>query len=130
VADSPLGLILDQNIPYPVKAWLAQHLPGIQVSHAFDMKLSRATDQELFSTAQSLPAIIITYDEDFADQRLFPVGSHHGVVRLRVEPTTVEVTTDALERLFRDFSVTELRHNLTIIESDRIRVVQAKRTAH
>lgn len=32
-------------------------------------------------------SIIVTFDEDFADSRVYPAGCHAGVVRLRVWPT-------------------------------------------
>jgi hypothetical protein len=38
-------------------------------------------------------------DEDFADARMCPAGSHAGVVRLRVWPTRIEETETALRRL-------------------------------
>jgi hypothetical protein len=65
----------------------------------------RRSDREVFDWAQARQAIIIIFDEDFADQRSFPVGGHHGVVRLRVWPTTIEETQDALERLLGEVSI-------------------------
>jgi hypothetical protein len=76
----------------------------------------------VFEQAQNLRAAIITYDEDFADQRLFPVGQHHGVIRLRVEPTTDEVTIAALDR-FSAYAPEQLRGKLVIVDEWRIRIV-------
>lgn len=42
--------------------------------------------------ARSDCSIVVTFDEDFADARMFPTGSHPGVIRLRVWPTTIETT--------------------------------------
>jgi predicted nuclease of predicted toxin-antitoxin system len=50
----------------------------------------------IFEWAQEKGAIILTFDEDFADARMYPVGSHAGVIRLRVWPTTIEQVEYAL----------------------------------
>jgi len=64
----------------------------------------------------------MTFDEDFADQRAFPVGSHWGIVRLRIWPTTIEETKRALERLFTEVSEGELSRALVIVDRTRIRI--------
>lgn len=45
-------------------------------------------------------AIVVTFDEDFADTRMYPVGSHAGVIRLQLWPTTIEQTEKALDRVW------------------------------
>jgi len=62
------------------------------------------------------------FDEDFADQRSFPVGGHCGVVRLRVWPTTIEETESARTRLLEEVTDDELSGSLVIIDRNRIRV--------
>jgi predicted nuclease of predicted toxin-antitoxin system len=64
----------------------------------------------------------VTFDEDFADQRSFPMGSHSGIIRLRVWPTTIEEIQDALERLLAEVPDAELAGALVIIDRDAIRV--------
>jgi hypothetical protein len=66
--------------------------------------------------------LIVTFDEDFADQRAFPVGQHYGVVRLCVWPTTIEMTQFALGRLFEEFTEAELRGGLAIVDRTHIRM--------
>jgi hypothetical protein len=64
----------------------------------------------------------VTFDEDFADQRSFPMGSHAGIIRVRVWTTTIEETQDALERLLAEVPDAELAGALVIIDRDAIRV--------
>jgi predicted nuclease of predicted toxin-antitoxin system len=94
-----LIVLLDENIPPQVAEYLRAERPTWQVHHARDVALKGASDQEIFDWAQESAAIVITFDEDFADTRMYPTGGHAGVVRLRVWPTTVEVTEAALGRL-------------------------------
>ena len=79
-----------------------------------------------FVWAQARGFLIITFDEDFADQRSFPVGRHHGVVRLHVWPTTAEEVQLALTRLLSEVSEDELDGALVIIDRTRIRVRRNK----
>jgi len=117
-----LAVLLDQNVPRAVADWLRHHRPSWDVHHAVDVGLSGNPDEELFRWAQGRGAVIITFDEDFADQRSFPVGSHCGVVRLRVWPTTIEETESALTRLLEEVTDDELSGSLVIIDRNRIRI--------
>ncbi|WP_425518090.1 hypothetical protein [Nitrospira defluvii] len=64
----------------------------------------------------------MTFDEDFADGRSFPVQRHHSIVRLRVWPTTIEETKQALGRLLSEVAEAELTASLIIVDRSRIRV--------
>ncbi len=84
--------------------------------------LAGKSDRQAYEWAQATQALIVTFDEDFADQRAFPVGHHYGVVRLRVWPTTIEMTQFALGRLFEEFTEAELRGGLAIVDRTHIRM--------
>ena len=120
--DQPLHLLLDQNIPEAVAGWLRGKFPAWQVSHVKEIGLAGKADSEIFLWAQARQAVVVSYDEDFADTRSFPLGSHFGIIRLRVWPTTVEETSAALERLFRQVAPDELHGSLVIIDQEKIRL--------
>ena len=117
-----LRVLLDQNIPREVVAWLKKKRPAWTVAHTSALGMDVTADDEIFRWAQKHQHIIITYDEDFADARFFPLGSHHGIIRLRVWPTTVEETLAALNRLLEQVPVRELPGSLIIIEAGKIRL--------
>lgn len=94
-----------------------------EVDHALDGGLGGASDENVFEWAQERGSLIVTYHEDYADQRLFSVGTHRGIVRLRVEPTTIEVTCATLDRLFAEFEPWTLDGKLVIVDGRRIRIV-------
>jgi predicted nuclease of predicted toxin-antitoxin system len=87
-----LRVLFDQNVPYPSSVFLRERCPGWLVRHVADVGLWGATDAQILSWAPADQSIVIGFDEDFADARMFPVGSHYGVIRLRVWPTTIEKT--------------------------------------
>jgi len=120
--DQPLHLLLDQNIPEEIARWLRGKFPAWRVTHVKDIKLDGRPDPEIFRWAQANRAVVISYDEDFADTRSFPLGTHHGIVRLRVWPTTVEMTQLAIERLLTQVSESDLHGSLVIIDREKIRL--------
>ena len=117
-----LTVLLDQNVPRVIKHWLRVRRTRWTIYHTSDVALSGRPDEEIFAWAQQRHAVIITFDEDFADQRTFPIGFHAGIIRLRVWPTSIEETEDALERLLADVPDTELAGALVIIDREVIRV--------
>lgn len=117
-----LAVLLDQNVPRAVAAWLRARRPSWMVFHASEVGLDSQPDQRVFLWAQERRAVIVTFDEDFGDIRSFPVGTHHGIVRLRIWPTTIEETEDALGRLIEEVDETELAGALVIVGRSRIRI--------
>lgn len=117
-----LSIVLDQNIPQSVAEYIRSLRPEWIVRHVMDIGLSGSSDQVIFDWAQREGAIIITFDEDFADARMYPAGRHAGVVRLRVWPTTVEMTEVALGRLLDTTEDESLRGSLVIVDNKRIRI--------
>lgn len=81
----------------------------------------KATNFYINGRSKSQPLLLL-YDEDFADARCYPLGRHHGVIRLRVWPTTVESTIEALKRLLEQLPPTEWIDSLIIIDNQKIRV--------
>jgi predicted nuclease of predicted toxin-antitoxin system len=120
-----LSVVLAQNIPPSIAEYLRLKRPTWDIRHVRDIGLSSVSDQAIFEWAQQQAAVVITFDEDFAGTRMYPVGSHAGVIRLRVWPTTVEVTEAALERLLSTTEDAALPGSLIIIDDLRIRIRRA-----
>jgi len=122
-----LSALLDENIPPEVANFVRRQKPMWTVRHVCDVGLRGATDDEIFRWAQANASIVITFDEDFADARMYPAGTHAGVVRLRVWPTTIESVIEALRRLFESADDSELAGSLVIIDERRIRIRRSAR---
>jgi predicted nuclease of predicted toxin-antitoxin system len=117
-----VSILLDQNIPFAVAAWLRSQRPSWKIWHVNDLGFEGSTDEFLYRWAQQEKAIVLTFDEDFADARLYPLGMHHGVVRLRIWPTTTEKTIEALTRLMDCVPLEEWIESLIIIGDKKIRI--------
>jgi len=122
-----LSVILDENIPPSIADFLRFRRPQWDVLHIRDIGLRGSSDATIFEWAQLHNAIVITFDEDFADTRMYPAGTHAGVIRLRVWPTTIEQIEAALDRLFSSTGDNQLTGSLIIIDAQRIRIRRAAR---
>jgi predicted nuclease of predicted toxin-antitoxin system len=116
-------ILLDQNVPRSLLAWFQVQRPSWSVFHTSQLDLGRATDEEVGSWALSHEALVVTFDEDFLDRRVFQPGSRPAVVRLRVWPTTPVVIEHALKRLIDSRTEDELMNSVTIVDRSRIRSV-------
>jgi Domain of unknown function (DUF5615) len=68
--DEPFAVLLDQNVPRSICEWLRQEHPGWRVWHVVEVGLAGKSDRQVYEWAQTAHALIVTFDEDFADQRL------------------------------------------------------------
>ena len=122
-----LSILLDENVAPEVAPFLLERRPAWRVVHVRDVGLRGASDHAIFEWAQREGAVVITFDEDFADARMYPAGTHAGVIRLRVWPTTVEVCEEALDRVLSTLSDADLSGSLVIVDDVRIRVRRGAR---
>ena len=119
-------VLLDQNVPQECAGWLRSFRPNWEVWHVNQTQLGGRADAEVFQWAQARRAIVISYDEDFADTRSFTLGAHHGIIRLRVWPTTTEMTIAALQRVLEAVPESDLPDSLVIVDNKKIRVRRSK----
>lgn len=122
----PLNLLLDQNVPRVVVEWLREQRPGWSVLHVNEIGLQGKPDSFLYRWAQERQAVIVTFDEDFADARMHALGPHCGVIRLRVWPTTIEHTEQGLARLLSDVPSSDWPGSLIILGNRSIRIRKKK----
>jgi len=122
MADRAMRLLFDQNVPVACVSWLRGKMPDWNIVHVNELGFKGKSDSFLFSWAQQNDTIIITFDEDFADSRMHPLGAHKGIIRLRVWPTTIEQTQKALEFLLGRVSPEQWHDSLIIIDNAKIRI--------
>jgi predicted nuclease of predicted toxin-antitoxin system len=64
MAEAPLNVLLDQNVPLAVADWLRTQRPEWTVDHVNELGLQGKPDEYLYRWAQETGAIIIAFDED------------------------------------------------------------------
>ena len=112
--------LLDQNIRADTLEFL--RTLGLEVTSTRELGLEQAPDDEIVMVARNLDAVIVTFNMDFADIRFYPPSAHTGVIRLRIEPQTIEVVHPILKNLFTSIPHDQLKGALTTVTKDKIRI--------
>lgn len=116
-----IGFLIDEDLPRSTAKALRN--VGHVAFDGRDMGLRGKDDEEVFAYAQSHQLTLITADLGFANLLRFPLGTHAGIVVLRVpnevSPTSLNrVLTAAITSLGDD----ELSGALLIVELGRLRI--------
>ncbi len=83
-ATSPLRFLLDQNVPIAITAWMKSHYPHWIIHHVNDLGFQGKPDSFLYKWAQEHSSIVITYNKDFTDTHIYPLGQHHNIIQLHI----------------------------------------------
>lgn len=76
-----MRIIVDEDLPKAVAVLLTER--GHQAEHVADSNLRGASDAQVLAEAIGRGAMLFTADMGFSDVRLFPPGSHKGIVVFR-----------------------------------------------
>jgi Domain of unknown function (DUF5615) len=111
---------LDQNLSQHLSEVLADF--GHDVDTVFDEGLSGATDANVLAAATSQDRLLFTLDTDFLDLKIYPPGSHSGVVVFRPPRQGALALLRFVKSFVRSTDLRRLRRSTTVVERRRIRV--------
>jgi predicted nuclease of predicted toxin-antitoxin system len=116
-----LDLLVDENIPLSAVATLREQ--GHRARHVGDVGLRGASDETIFARAQDEGWIIVTRDLGFGNFLDYPLGTHAGIVVLRVPSTfTAAKIRDVLTSFISGAEPEDLSRALAIVEPGRYRI--------
>jgi len=116
-----MRFLLDADVPRSSAVVLSKL--GHQVVDLRDIGLGGATDKEVIKYAKDNNLILVTRDVEFANFLRYPMGSHVGVVVLRLPfDFTSERINSVLKDFIRSVKVEDLLNNVTIVELGRYRI--------
>jgi predicted nuclease of predicted toxin-antitoxin system len=84
--------------------------------------IAGAGDPAIAAHSQQESRIIVTLDLDFADIRVYPPGTHPGIVVLRSKSPDVYFVQSALARLFATVKEADFLGSLIVVDQSRIRI--------
>ncbi len=76
-------ILLDQNVSPAVYEFVRKRRPNWEVRHVNDIELNGATDEAIFQWAQRDRSTVVTFDEGFADSRMYPAASLQELIARR-----------------------------------------------
>ena len=112
--------IVDEDLPEAVAVMLSRM--GYWAKHVRQISLKGAGDQEVFQYAQTKKATIITADKGFGDVRRFPVGSHHGIIVVRLKNRSRDNILQRLAQVIVQLRGKSLKGRLVIVSESKTRV--------
>ncbi len=120
-----LRFLVDEDMPLSLVGELEDM--GHDAVHVRHVGLLGRADTDVFMFAQSERRILVTRDLGFGDSRLYPLGSHAGVIVLRVPTTYVAGQLVALVKAFlAEADWSSLAGSLVILRPTGYRIRQTK----
>ena len=115
-----MRILCDQNI----MAETVEYIRSLEhdVVSTRETGLASATDEEILRVAVNQDRILLTYNADFSDIRIFPVGTHTGIIRLRLQEQTAEDLHPVLSNLFRQLAGKDIAGKLITVTKTTIRI--------
>jgi len=110
-------LYLDQMLRVEVADALSDE--GHDVLRASEVGQERADDSQILQTAIDENRVLITLDEHFGDWVILPLCEHHGVIRLKINPTTSQNAINLILPFLRLHSPIQFKNNLVILSPRR-----------
>ena len=113
--------LVDEDMPRSTSVVLRE--AGHEVEDVRDAGLRGCTDEEVIAYARARGAVLITADKGFANILRFPLGTHAGILVLRMpnQLSVPELNRRLLQALMR-MEGEDLRGLLIIVEPHRIRI--------
>lgn len=116
----PARFKLDENLPRDAEALLRNG--GHDVRTVLDEQLGGNPDPRVFEASQAEDRILVTFDLDFSDIRVYPPASHAGIWVLRPHTQSIENTLALLKSALVVLEAESTRGRLWIIEPERVRI--------
>ena len=97
---------------------------GHDASTAFDEGLNGRSDPEILAAATAEGRTVITIDRGFGDARLFPPGSHAGIIVLRPNTNDKELILRLLEDVLKLTELETFVGCVVVVEFGQVRVLR------
>jgi len=111
---------LDENLPKDAEALLRN--VGHDVETVLDERLGGNPDAKVFNACQTENRVLITFDLDFSDIRLYPPSSHCGIWILRPHTQSVDNTLALLRGALELLQSETVEARLWIVEPEQVRI--------
>jgi predicted nuclease of predicted toxin-antitoxin system len=113
--------LLDENMPRPLEAALRNE--GHDAVAVQDVGLRGQPDTAVIAYATVEGRVLVTRDVEFGNLRIYPLGSHAGVVLMRYpNKTTIDEVIQLITAALRLLTEDDLIGNLVVLDPQRLRI--------
>jgi len=110
----------DENIPIEVANIFKRF--GYDIETVSDEGLQGVTDDTLISICKKENRILVTFDLDFSDFRVYPPGAYPGIIIIRLADQSIDSTLSVINKLISTFQQESPAGKLWIVEKKKIRI--------
>jgi predicted nuclease of predicted toxin-antitoxin system len=118
----PCRIKVDEDLPRDVADLLRSK--GHDALTVVEEHLGGFADEKLWPIVQAEQRLLFTADRGFGDARLFPPGSHCGVVLFRLPRESRKGYVLLVELLLQTVSLDQLAGALVLVSPDALRISQ------
>ncbi len=117
----PIRIKVDEDLPARVAWLLREH--GYQATTVTEQGMGGWKDPRLFEAVQAERRYLITADKGFGDIRIYPPGSHWGLLLLRPDEDGIGPVIELIEEVLARISdLSELEGMLAVASPGKLRI--------
>lgn len=116
---------VDEDLPTAIVHLLRKH--NYEALSVLEQKMGGMKDPALWQAIQRERRFLVTADKGFGDIRLYPPGSHAGVLLLRPDQDGIRPVVELLEQVLANYDLRALAKTTTVATPRGIRIRYAKR---
>jgi len=111
---------VDEDLPRRVVALLREN--GYQADTVVEQGMAGWPDAEIWRKIQAEGRFLLTADKGFADIRVYPPGTHSGVMLLRPDQDGIRPTVELLGKVLQSYDLTALAGTITVVMPRGVRI--------
>jgi predicted nuclease of predicted toxin-antitoxin system len=115
---------VDEDLPMLVAQSLQDR--GYEAISVVEQGMGGWKDPALWQAIEAEQRFLVTADKGFADIRVYPPGTHAGVLLLRPDEDGIRPTLELLEQVLASFDLTVLAGTVTVATPRGIRIRRAE----
>jgi len=115
---------VDEDLPKAVLTIVASY--GHDAASVLTQGMGGWKDPALWRAIQAEERFLITADKGFADIRIYPPGTHAGILLLRPDQSGIRPLVDLLQRVLMACNLESLTESVVVATPQGIRVRRAR----
>lgn len=111
---------VDEDLPQAVVE--LQRQEGHDAVDVLEQRMGGWKDSALWPAVQSEGRFLITADKGFGDIRVYPPGTHHGILLLRPAGDGINAFLDLLTRVIESADLAQLTGTVSVASAQGLRI--------
>lgn len=116
----PLKVIVDEDLPRRAVQFLREH--GHDAASVIELGMGGWKDPQVWVAVQKDERFLVTADKGFGDIRVYPPGTHRGILLLRPDEDGIRPVLELLQKVLDSYNLDELVGAITVATPRGIRL--------